>query len=527
MIDLKSNETAFERISLYLKVFVVLFMGVGSAILIWYIIASFDFVLEEILNEPNEVSKLIMNKYVPQGELFIQKIIIILLGLASIITISLFFLINYYLKTIRQQQDEAFAKTQELYFNSRHHHLSNLPSMNILNENIALCEDYSVLMLDIDNISIFNTTYGNDTVDIFIKETALYLRNNLPYNGTLYHLRADEFVILLTRPSKNQTKLLAQQIKSYFENTPLQAKGIRTHLNFSFGIARFSNDSQLNAFTKANIALVEAKRRGRSLIVEFEASMSEYSSYTQIAKQIGILQKYIEEDLLIPFYQPIVDTQTQEIVKYEVLARIKNKEKFLSPHEFLQAAELAGLMTAITKQIIQKSFLYFSGTNICFSINITKNDFLEKNLIKFLKQKCKIHQINPKQVTLEILENIALGESAKEIIEQISALAAEGYVIAIDDFGVESSNISRLSDLNANFIKIDGSFIQDINTNEKHRKIVESLVFMARKLDVKIVAEYVCNKEVYEVVKELGIDYSQGYYFSQPKISIESGYKNS
>lgn len=450
----------------------------------------------------------------------IRDIMVILLVIALIVVSLLSHILNYYLQKIKRQEQETLEKTEELYFKSRHHHLTNLPSMSVLNENMNTTEDYSVLMLDIDNIALYNTTYGNEIVDIFIKEAAMYLHNNLPSNGILYHLRADEFVIILDKPVKNQAKDLAYQIKSYFENSPLQANDITTHINFSFGIARFSTHSKLNAFTKANIALVEAKHKGKNLILEFEEHMSTCSSYTQLAHSMEVMQKYIEEDLLTPFYQAIVDTKTQEIVKYEVLARIKDGEKFLSPNEFLQAAALAGLMTAITKQIIQKSFVYFSGTNINFSINITKNDFLEKNLIKFLEQKCLIHNIKPEQVTLEILENIALEGNEKEIIKQISVLTEKGYIIAIDDFGVESSNISRLSDLNANFIKIDGSFIKDIDTNEKHYKIVESLVYMAKKLDIKVIAEYVHNESVYNIVKELNIDYCQGFYFSEPKISI-------
>ncbi|MDD2789583.1 MAG: bifunctional diguanylate cyclase/phosphodiesterase [Sulfurimonas sp.] len=512
-----------ERISLYLKGFVLVLMGVSTALLIFFILFSFQALVQDIAYAQSDSVKAIIETtaIIQDGEAFVQNLVIILLLLAISITGTLFFIINYYLKKIRQQQEETLTKTEELYFKSRHNHLTDLPSMSVLNENLTHSENYSVIMLDIDNIAIFNTTYGNELVDIFIKEAALYLQRNLPSNGSLYHLRADEFVIILNKPVHNQSNDLAKQIKSYFENTPLDANGISTHLNFSFGIAKFTEDTNFNTFTKANIALVEAKRKGRNLIVEFDASMSEYSSYTQIAHKIETLQRYIEEDGLIPFYQPIVDTKTQEIVKYEVLVRIQDGNRILLPSEFLQAAELTGLLTAITKQIIQKSFIYFSGTDINFSINITKNDFLEKNLINFLRQKCQIHNIKPQQVTLEILENIALGESAKDIIEQISALAADGYVIAIDDFGVESSNISRLSDLNANFIKIDGSFIKDLDTNEKNRKIVESLVYMAKKLEIQVIAEFVHNKAVYEVVKELGIDYCQGYYFSEPTIGIE------
>jgi EAL domain-containing protein (putative c-di-GMP-specific phosphodiesterase class I) len=130
-----------------------------------------------------------------------------------------------------------------------------------------------------------------------------------------------------------------------------------------------------------------------------------------------------------------------------------------------------------------------------------------------------MYDIDPKNVTLEILEDIAI-ENNDEIIEQINTLESRGYAIAIDDFGVESSNMSKLVELNASFLKIDGSFIKDVHDNEKHLHIVEALVYIAQKLDMEIVAEFVHCKEVHDVVKKLGIQYSQGYYFGEPKKNI-------
>ena len=445
----------------------------------------------------------------------------VLLVISLMTILFVVFLIDYFLKNIREKELESLAKSEELYFKARHNHITQLPNTHVMSEEISLLKHYSVIMLNVDNISIYNTTFGSDTVDLLLKECAHYIDDNMPSNGVLYHLSADEFTIVLSNPIENQEFMLASQIKAYFEQVPLRANNTQLHINFSFGIAIHNQEekNRLNTFSKANIALLEAKIRGKGVILVYDESMSGYGSYTQLANNIATLQRDLENGNLTPFYQPIVDTITKKIVKYEVLARIKDNAKYISPYEFMRAAEVSGLQTALTKQMIQKSFKYFAGSSTAFSINITKYDLLEGYLIRFLKQKTTMYHIDASNVSLEILEDIAI-ESDAEIVKQINLLAKEGYIIAIDDFGVESSNISKLADLNASYIKIDGSFIKDMDVNETHLKIVESLVYMAKKLDLEIVAEFVHNEAIYNIVKDLGIKYSQGYYFSEPKIVI-------
>lgn len=441
-----------------------------------------------------------------------------LVGIITIVFVIL--IIDFFLKQINKREEETIKKTEELYFHSRHSTLSGLPNGRVLNEDITSLENISIIMLSVDNISIFNTTYGPLVVDLFLKECSVYLLDNMPSNGTLYHTAAHEFGIILNEPKQNQENLLPLQIKAYFEQTPVYAKDVQANISFSFGIATTSSTTNsINILSKANIALLEAKRRSRGLILTYSDSMSDFGAYTQLAKNIAILQNDLENENLTPFFQPIVESITKKIVKYEVLARIKDEKGYISPHEFMQAAQVSGLHSAITKQMIQKAFKYFESTSISFSINITKHDILEDYLLDFLIFKAQIHNIIPSSITLEILEDVAI-ESDDIIIQSINDIAAAGFNISIDDFGVESSNISKLSNLNVNCIKIDGSFIKDIDTNIKHLKIVESMVFMANKLGLEVVAEYVHNEEVYKIVKNLGIKYCQGYYFSEPKISI-------
>jgi len=442
------------------------------------------------------------------------------LALIAIFIIN--FVVNYFIGIIYKRENEIQTKVDTLSFQSRHNSITALPNLKVFQDKVQSLNRYVIFILKIDNIDILKTTYGGELVKSVLKVTSQYLIENLPRNASLYHMDFDEFTIVLNEPTPKQHILLSSQIKSYFEVTPAIVDDVHIHLSFSVGISGEENDEENNndIFSQANIALLEAKHRGRSFIVIYSPKMSKVGSYTQLSKNIAILQKDLENETLTPFYQAIVDVKTEKTFKYEALARIKDGDKIISPYLFMEAAEVAGLHSSITKQMIQKTFLYFESSSVQFSINITKQDLLENYLSDFLQAKAKRHNIKPSNVTLEILEDVAIDDE-DAIIQQINQLSDLGFVIAIDDFGVESSNMSKLTELCASFIKIDGSFIKDIDTNKKHFHIVESLVFIARKLDMKIIAEFVHNEEVFNVVKELGIDYAQGYYFAEPLIEVD------
>ena len=141
-------------------------------------------------------------------------------------------------------------------------------------------------------------------------------------------------------------------------------------------------------------------------------------------------------------------------------------------------------------------------------------------MIPFLKEKISLYGINPINVTFEILENITISKNSKKITKQLNALRDMGFKIAIDDFGIENSNFSRLLEINIDFIKLDGIFIKNLKYNERNRTITKAIVNLAKTLGIKTVAEFVEDEEVYNIVKKCGIDYAQGYYIGKPQHSL-------
>ena len=202
--------------------------------------------------------------------------------------------------------------------------------------------------------------------------------------------------------------------------------------------------------------------------------------------------------------------------KYEILVRMKDsKGEIISPYFFLERAKKINLYSEITKKVIQKSFEFFENKNIEFSINFSISDILEKDVVDFLIQKIYEFDIGH-YLTIEITESEGI-DNLEEVISFIKIVKNLGVKIAVDDFGTGYSNFSYLVKLQADFIKIDGSIIQDINKSKTAKAVVEAIVFFAQKVGIRTIAEFVSTKEIYKTCKELEIDYFQGYLFDEPK----------
>ncbi|HIC43518.1 MAG TPA: EAL domain-containing protein [Sulfurimonas sp.] len=235
---------------------------------------------------------------------------------------------------------------------------------------------------------------------------------------------------------------------------------------------------------------------------------------------IQTVKDALKNDRIMSYYQPIHNNETGRIEKYEALCRILDKEgHVLSAGDFIKPSFLAGLTTKISRIMIDKAFKYFQHIKYAFSINISSQDFHENYLEDFLQYKCEYYHISLTRVYLEVIESITI-DGSDETLHQIQRLRAKGFNITIDDFGVEQSGFSRLLRLEAKTIKIDSSFIKNIDTNLSHQMIVKNIVSFAKRIGAKTVAEYVQSQAIHDKVCELGIDYSQGYYIGEPSAQI-------
>lgn len=373
----------------------------------------------------------------------------------------------------------------------------------------------TIMLYNIDNFSFINQTYGATFADEALFKVGEYLQYNLSKDVHLYRYNSDEFVIIFD-PQIINPEFFAIQIQAFFKETPIgEYEDQPIYITLSCGIATASSPALL--LPNARIALREARMRG------IPNQYNIYNTHDAFLKQTKIetewIQKFriaMEEDRIIPYFQPIVDNETGKIVKYECLARIEDDGEIISPAHFLEAARRSGLMSNLTRIMINKSYKMFAGHDVAFSLNLTNEDLLNPNFIDFVHTKQTIYHIEPSLVTFEILEDIIISDINHIPLQNLHVLKDMGYQLALDDFGSDRSNFSRLGNLGVDFLKIDGQFIKNIDTNLRNQDIVESITAMAKKLNMPVIAEFVSTKEEFEMVKRLGVEYSQGYFFNAP-----------
>ena len=267
----------------------------------------------------------------------------------------------------------------------------------------------------------------------------------------------------------------------------------------------------------AKLGIEKLLREGGCLIVANNFVKEAQAQREKNMQTLVMIQKALDNNHIISYYQPIIDNHTQKIIKYESLVRLIDESgKVLSPFFFLDIAKKGRYYTYITKRVLQTSFDALRTLQEGISINLSALDIENSELNRYIIDLLEENKEYAKRITFELLED----ESVKNfdvIKEFITKVKAYGVEIAIDDFGSGYSNYERLLEYQPDILKIDGSLIKNIQRDDYSFSIVKSIVGFAREQGFATVAEFVENEEIFRVLKELGIDYSQGYYFSPPK----------
>ncbi len=375
-------------------------------------------------------------------------------------------------------------------------------------------EPKALILLNIDNFSYINTAYGFEIGDLLLKKLSLMLSKKFNAKN-LFRINSDEFALLFNKEIDLKEKII--EIQKYFFKNFIDVDDIKVNLTFSYGAAKTKD----NLLRKASAAVKKAKEMGKNKFHIFEEDeISDYKKRESFIQTTHLIKEAIEKDYLVPYFQGIYNNQTKKIDKYEALVRIEKDKEVISPYIFLEAAKLSGYLSKITEIMIDKTFKIMKENNFDFSMNITEDDLNLNYLVNYIKSKIEKYNIKPTRITLEILEGIS-SSGKKNHITQLTSLKSMGLKLAIDDFGKEYSNFERIIDLDIDFIKIDAKYIKDIHTNKKSYEITKALAFFAKNSNIKSVAEFVHNKEVQEIISKLGINYSQGYYFSEPSKIIK------
>jgi len=406
---------------------------------------------------------------------------------------------------------ELKAAQQQIVYMAFFDSVTHLHNQTYLEQQIlASNKTHTLLLLNINNFSYINTAYGFDIGDDILKVIATTLTKNFSKHDT-FRLNSDEFGLLF----EDEIDLTSQikKIQHYFYTNLIQVDNISLHIAFTYGAAQGKN----NLLRNCALALKQAKSLGKNRyhIFDERAAQTDTSTRDHFIAANNLLHSALELGQVTPYFQGIYHNQSQKISKFEVLARIVTNNDVISPYHFINAAKLSGLLPEITRVMMDKSFKIMARNSCDFSFNITEDDLSQNYLLKYLSEKTAQYKIKPQRIILEILEGVS-ATGKKNHIKQLTALKAKGYALAIDDFGTEYSNFERILELDIDYLKIDAKYIKNIDVSEKSYEITRAITFFAHNANIPCIAEFVHNEAVQSVVNTLGIDYSQGYYFSEP-----------
>lgn len=396
--------------------------------------------------------------------------------------------------------------------------LTKLHNRFKLQEDLKADRLFHLALLNIDNFKSLNDFYGQDFGDSVLISLANRLIDfSFAQGYLLYRTHGDEFALLVNNEYDSSLFIKdIQQFSTHLHNTSLYVKNQDVQIDISVGISLSSND-----FTTVDVALKEAKSSKKALVVYHENSKTSemFKKNIEWAKRI---KDALKEDRVDIVLQAIATNASEEIEKYEALVRIIETDgSITSPFEFLDVSKRVRLYAEISKRVIQKVFITLNKTDKNISINLDADDiFNEETMEYFFNMLSK--SPHAKKLTVELVESESI-ENFEQVKIFLAKIKSYNVKLAIDDFGTGYSNFEYLLKLKADFIKIDGSLIKNIDTDENAYSVVETIVSFAKRNKMGVIAEFVSSKEIQEKIKELDIEYSQGYFIQKPLFLSELG----
>ncbi|MBF0166515.1 MAG: PAS domain S-box protein [Alphaproteobacteria bacterium] len=422
---------------------------------------------------------------------------------------------------------------QQLLHDAFHDGLTGLPNRALFMDRLGQAltrakrdssRSFAVMFLDLDRFKYVNDSLGHSAGDSLIVCIAKRLDTSRRASDTVARLGGDEFALLIEDITSNDSAQdIAERLRQSLTK-PVNLMGQEIFPTASMGIAIAHPDYERpeDMLIDADLAMYEAKSIGRDRIAVFTPAMRVHSS-----KQLELgsdLRRAFERNELVMFYQPIIAMETGRIAGFEALIRWRHATKGLvSPGDFIPLAEETGLIIPIGWWVIEESSKRMQDWNVkrsedkhlMMSINISARQFKEPGLIDRIADLIEENALNASQIKLEITESLLM-DNPEVATEWLAKLKALGVSLSIDDFGTGYSSLSYLHRFPFDNLKVDRSFVATMFEKRENMEIVRAIVALGTNLGMKIVAEGVETAEQYEVLRELGCHFAQGYYFSRP-----------
>jgi len=373
----------------------------------------------------------------------------------------------------------------------------------------------ALLFLDLDNFKEVNDRLGHRAGDDLLREVVQHIRRTLRETDILGRVGGDEFAILLFPADASQAQAAAERVLEAVREHVVSLAGRPVRLTCSCGISLFPDhgltvDEVLSA---ADTGQYMAKERGGDRVVVYAPDSSWPSR--ALVDWADRLNRAIQEGLLLLHAQPILDLRRNRITRWELLVRLAEESATLLPAAFLSKAERLGMIQAIDRWVWEQALQLVRDRNLCVHVNLSAKTLQDDEAIRSMASALETSRIPPGKLVVEITETAAIVNVA-QTLTSIEALRSCGCRLALDDFGVGFSSLYYLKRLPIDFLKIDGTFIRTLPQDSENRHIVRAIADLARGLGRQTVAEWVEDEATLRIVRELGVDYAQGYYIGRP-----------
>ncbi|MGA1845830.1 bifunctional diguanylate cyclase/phosphodiesterase [Deferribacter abyssi] len=376
-----------------------------------------------------------------------------------------------------------------------------------------------IIVIDILGFSHLNEIYGASFCDTLLIKFAEKLKNIFFSNDIIGRIGSDEFAIFLMMNDSDELSIMLKKILDSLDK-PLEIsedEKIKINVNIGIKTFEFENEDITDVLSKAELALNVAKKDGENTFRFYNEELNK--EITEYFDNMKIIIKALEENRFIFHLQPILETKTMKLIGFEALVRINDPEKgLIFPAKFIDIVEKSALLGDFEKYLFKLISDYLSRIHSVFNcyyniaINVSVNSFKTRDIMSYVKNISKelVNYIN-----IEVTERV-FAENSEDIIYVMNELKSYGFAIEIDDFGTGYSSLSYIEKIPADIIKIDMSFVRKLTECTKTEAIVKTIIELAKGLGLKTVAEGVETAEQYNILKKLGCDFVQGYYFSKP-----------
>lgn len=386
----------------------------------------------------------------------------------------------------------------------------------------------ALFYLDVDRFKVLNDAEGHEAGDSLLVQLANELRSHFSVSETLVRIGSDEFAILVDNVEDDDKAMqIAEKLRLLFDGYAFEHRNSQYHLSVSVGV-KFIDSLEVqtagDVLAQANQACYTAKKRGRNRAHLYCPQDTEMHTLRQNVEWAPRIRAALQQERFLLEYQPIFSIESGEVSHYECLIRMKGEDNALFyPNDFIPVAETMGLINHIDLWVVNHAFDLISTLpeHISLTINLSGNIFLDQKLFPLIKQKLTETGIDPKRVIFEITETAAISnfDQTKDMVLRIRTL---GCNFALDDFGAGFNSYSYLKQFPVDILKIDGSFITNLENDSIDQLLVKSMIDIAHSLGKKTVAEFVERQSTMDLLTSYGVDYIQGYLLGKPQVDLVS-----